>query len=356
MKVINTVTDINGGSVAAGDTLEYTFIAKNLGSDISINTAIYDTLAFNVNYVPGSVRIVTGPNVGTKTDASGDDQADYNSATRSLLIRIGTGANATTGGSVVNSPTGIDSSVVKFRVTTTTECVKLMCDNQSQNRSYMKGQGQISGNYLVGGSNPDAVDANGCPVKGTTSTSISIGVCPATVSSSNSPICVNDSIKLYAPFANDAIYSWTGPGGYTSSAQNPVRLNATSAMAGVYTVTISFPGSACTQSSPSTVVVNALPTPSIAETDASCTINDSKILNGGSANLTASGGVSYAWSTTQSLTSITVSPSISTTYTVTATNSNGCIATANKTITVEKFWPTSAQPDTWIPPAWAPST
>ncbi len=53
-----------------------------------------------------------------------------------------------------------------------------------------------------------------------------------------------------------------------------------------------------------------------------------------SITLSATGGVSYSWSSGQNTGSITVSPTQTTTYTVTASNSNGCTSTASKTVTV----------------------
>lgn len=61
-----------------------------------------------------------------------------------------------------------------------------------------------------------------------------------TLLSSNSPVCVNSTISLSAPTATS--YSWTGPNGFTSSAQNPTIPNATAAMAGIYSCVISGTG------------------------------------------------------------------------------------------------------------------
>jgi large repetitive protein len=83
-----------------------------------------------------------------------------------------------------------------------------------------------------------------------------------------------------------------------------------------------------------TLTVNALPTAIITETDASCAANDDKIVVGGTATLTASGGVTYAWNTTETTNAINVTPSISTTYTVTVSNASGCTVTAIKTIDI----------------------
>ncbi len=61
---------------------------------------------------------------------------------------------------------------------------------------------------------------------------------------------------------------------------------------------------------------------------------------GGSVELTASGGVSYLWSPVTGLSStntatVTASPTVNTTYTVTVTNASGCSATASRTVTIE---------------------
>jgi len=70
------------------------------------------------------------------------------------------------------------------------------------------------------------------------------------------------------------------------------------------------------------VTVNALPTPSV-NNDTSC--------NGATVTLTATGGVSYHWSTGAITASITTATAG--TYTVTATNASGCTATASGTVT-----------------------
>ena len=59
-----------------------------------------------------------------------------------------------------------------------------------------------------------------------------------------------------------------------------------------------------------------------------------------STTLTASGASSYRWSTNTFTASITVIPTITTTYNVTGTNSYGCTATASRTVTVNPLIPT----------------
>lgn len=111
-----TVTDVNGGSARPGDVLEYTIALTNSGLDGAVQTVVRDTLPVNATYVPGSLTVVSGANAGAKTDATGDDQAEYTAAARRVTFRVGTGANATTGGSL--APAAATS--VRFRVTINT--------------------------------------------------------------------------------------------------------------------------------------------------------------------------------------------------------------------------------------------
>ncbi|MBI5536407.1 MAG: DUF11 domain-containing protein [Deltaproteobacteria bacterium] len=95
-----TVKDLNGGLVLTGDELEYTIKATNTGSDDAVNTTVTDALEAGLAFVPGSIRIVSGGVVGLKTDPAGDDQGEYEAASKSVTVRVGSGATATKGGLV----------------------------------------------------------------------------------------------------------------------------------------------------------------------------------------------------------------------------------------------------------------
>jgi len=106
------VLDLNGGVLLAGEELEYTIEVSNTGNDSSVRTILTDALPMGVSLVPGSIRIADGPNAGNKTEAGGDDQVSYDSGTRTITARLGTGANATQGGSIA-----VDAkTTVVFRV------------------------------------------------------------------------------------------------------------------------------------------------------------------------------------------------------------------------------------------------
>lgn len=100
---------------------------------------------------------------------------------------------------------------------------------------------------------------NGCSIVATTYATVN--PLPATPSASaNSPVCIGQDMKLYASAVPGASYEWTGPSGYNSNAQNPIRLTATTAMAGNYYVRSLLNG--C-YSSNSSVTVNVVTAPNV---------------------------------------------------------------------------------------------
>jgi gliding motility-associated-like protein len=71
--------------------------------------------------------------------------------------------------------------------------------------------------------------------------------------STNAPICVGDSLKLFAPPFSGAVYSWIGPNGYNSSDRNPVIAVSDFTHVGEYILTVSAP-TGCSVVSDSVVV------------------------------------------------------------------------------------------------------
>ncbi|MDD5057077.1 MAG: DUF11 domain-containing protein [Sideroxydans sp.] len=97
--VVKTATDVNGGDLMIGDTLRYTISLSNTGQDTATNLVVSDNIPQYTTYVPNSLQILTGPNAGAKTDGAGDDQAEYiATGTPRVVFRLGSGADASTGG------------------------------------------------------------------------------------------------------------------------------------------------------------------------------------------------------------------------------------------------------------------
>ncbi|MBC7862632.1 MAG: hypothetical protein IAF38_06625, partial [Bacteroidia bacterium] len=343
--------DLNGGAVLPGDIIEYTVVGKNIGSDPSVNTYITDTLEQNGVFVPGSIIITSGPNAGAKTDAAGDDQAEYVVGTkRYVKVRIGTGANAVTGGTVNNSPLGIDSTQFRFRVVATTDCIILACDNIINNQAYIYGTGNISGNTFNNGSNPGIFDVFGCPIPGTTTTPISAASCSPPSASSNSPVCTGNTINLSATGSTAATYSWTGPSAFVSTLANPTRAGATAAMAGTYTCVISVTGTTCTFTVTTVVAVNTTPaTPAPSSNSPVCTGNTINL------STAAVAGATYSWTGPSAFASALQNPTrpgatvaMAGTYSVTVT-AGGCTSAVGTTAVVVNATPATPAPSSNTP-------
>jgi uncharacterized repeat protein (TIGR01451 family) len=113
--LVKSVADDNGGQAEPGDVLTYTIPVANTGLDPAAGLVLTDAIPAGTQYVAGSLEITTGPNAGAKTDAPGDDQAEFDAAGNRVVFRLGPGANATNGGTLPTS--GPDSVTgVRFKV------------------------------------------------------------------------------------------------------------------------------------------------------------------------------------------------------------------------------------------------
>ncbi len=254
---VENITHPGAAVASPGDLLEYTVSGLNIGSDPAVNTYITDKIEGNAAYVPNSIVVTYGPNSGAKTDAAGDDQAEYIASTKTIKVRIGTGANSFQGGQIDNSPTGIDHTLIKFRVQISSDCVYMYCDNVVDNSAHITGTGNISGNIFDNASNPGVFDSNGCAISGTTATPVNITGCAAPTVTVNSPICPGGNINLTATSSPSATYLWTGPNGFTSTSTSPTISNVSVANSGTYTANIYVTGTGCHFVYPIVVEVNA---------------------------------------------------------------------------------------------------
>lgn len=286
--------DINGGTVVPGDILEYTIVSKNIGSDVSINTILTDTLDERLTYLPGTMQITYGPNSGVKTDPIDADQAEFIALDNVIRARIGTGASGTTGGSVVNSPTGADSTVLKFRVQLLDDCPVWQCGELLENKAYLFGTGQISG--ITNGNNgaSDQLDINGCPSLESGTVLVDVSACADTIILYTDSLCVGETLSLDFPNSPYLVYEWTGPNGYVSTVNNPTIPNVQLTDAGTYLLSVSYNGVSCISDTSAPVFVSDNPTIQLNNL-----VNDS-CYNSGSGTIDISGvgnaDFTYTWS------------------------------------------------------------
>ena len=187
------------------------------------------------------------------------------------------------------------------------------------------------GNYSIVGLSAGTyqislTDANGCIATVTQSVTAPAALAATAVAQSYSCFGGTGGVSLTVTGGTfPHTYSWTGPGGFTSTAQN---ING--AAIGIYNVTV-IDANLCTTTTTATVSgpATAVSITLDNKTNVSCSNGTN-----GSINITATGGTPgymYVWSdasTLQDRTGLAAD-----TYTVTVTDANGCTTTQSEVIT-----------------------
>ncbi|MBS1602431.1 MAG: T9SS type A sorting domain-containing protein [Bacteroidetes bacterium] len=170
----------------------------------------------------------------------------------------------------------------------------------------------------------------------------------ALASSSGSLTCANTSVTLTgSSTTSGAVYSWTGPLGFTSSIQDPVVSTP-----GIYTLTVTAGG--C--SAQDTALVSQNTTRPVGLTATAIPIDATLTCTNNNVNFTAGAqtpNLTYSWTGPDGpiATAGSITVSSTGTYTLTATDpTNGCTATASSVVTQNTTAPqgvtTSALPAT----------
>jgi len=176
---------------------------------------------------------------------------------------------------------------------------------------------------------------------------------PVAITATNiSPVCQGEPIQFNAVPKGDAIpfvYAWTGPNGFTSTDQNPVLTNTTTAATGTYTVTVT---DALGQTATATTNAIVNPAPNSNFTVSAETINLRH--NSVTLSIPPEKNVVYDWDlgdgTTANQTTINYAYTIAGnipeyTITLTTKDSIGCSSTSTKKIEVVPFIPNVFTPN-----------
>jgi hypothetical protein len=158
----------------------------------------------------------------------------------------------------------------------------------------------VTTNYTITGSS-----SQGCIGLPVVATVVYTNNLTVTITGSNT-ICFGDVLNLNANGAST--YTWS-TGATTSTIAPTPTANITYSVLGT--------SSTCSNTALFNVTVNPLP-------NITATSNSSLMCIGQSANLTANGGTSYTWTPGGANMSITITPTITTTYSVIGISSNGC--------------------------------
>jgi hypothetical protein len=154
------------------------------------------------------------------------------------------------------------------------------------------------------------------------------------IAGSNSPLCAESTLNLSA--SGGVSYNWSGPNGFTSTAQNPTIANVTTTASGTYSVTATATNG-CSSTTTTNVVVNPRPVVSVIfPSNSECAGHQAAIHMQGP-------GPNHTWLWTGPNNLYLASPSIwipalsnvhSGTYIGTATNTNGCSDTVTMQLNV----------------------
>jgi hypothetical protein len=145
---------------------------------------------------------------------------------------------------------------------------------------------------------------------GTAAVNVSVATAPTVMVSGNNTLCAGQSTTLTASGANS--YFWNNGSFSSTIAVSPsVSVN--------YTAT-GTSNNGCSSAGTIAVIVNALPTVSVAGGGTLC--------SGQSATLTASGASTYTWDGGSNSNAIIVTPTANTTYSVAGTSAQGCSGNA----------------------------
>ena len=145
--------------------------------------------------------------------------------------------------------------------------------------------------------------------------------------SNDTSICNGSSLPLFA--SGGSFYSWSPSNGLNNSTiSNPIATPASSITYHVNVTNVT----GCTAEDSVVVTVNSLPTPIVN--------TDTTVCYGTSAQLNASGGVSYSWSPATGLNNSAISdplanPLVTTSYTVTVTDAAGCSSSSSTAVIID---------------------
>ena len=295
-----------------------------------------------VNAIPVSPVITTnGPTTfceGGNVTLSLADEAEYlwsNGETTANIDVIASGSYSVIVTDIngcqseTSAVTSVTVNPLPKTPTITTDGTTTFCEGGSLNltasagSTYLWSNGAVmqsilvttSGNYWV-----QVTNDKGCQSDTSAGTKVIVNPLPKTPAiNAGGPtsFCIGVNVLLTSDAATN--YSWSN-GANTQS--------ITVAATGLYSVKVTDDkGCESEPSAAASVTVNPLPAPPVISASGSTTFCD-----GSSVNLTASGGISYSWSSGENVAEITVT--MEGIYTVTATDINGCSNSTGKTITV----------------------
>jgi gliding motility-associated-like protein/uncharacterized repeat protein (TIGR01451 family) len=216
---------INSTSVADTAYNYNLIVSGTCGNDTSINVSLMVNPAANITTEPINKTVCAGSSVSFSVTATGTGLT-YQWRKGIVNLVNGVTISGATSATLTINPTAVTDTAYNYTV-----IVSGTCGNDTS----------INASLLV---NP----------------------LPPAVAGSNSPVCIGEPINLTAQAVTGATYQWTGPNGFTSSAQDTTILSATLSEAGGYALTVSANGCVSGTSTTFVVVSNCIADLSIVKT------------------------------------------------------------------------------------------
>lgn len=336
-----TIT-VNSGSICSGNS--FTIVPNNAntytiqGGNVVVNPLISTSYTVAGTSTNGCVSQVATSNVSVSISPTIAVNSGAICAGDSFTL-IPSGASSYTYSSGSNTVNPLNNTTYSVFGTSSVGCISTntaianVTVNNKPTISVNNGSICAGGTFIIipTGASIYTISGGLTSVSPNTTTSYSItGTSSAGCLSSNTAICnviVSPSPTLSTNSGsicagNSFVINPTGAGSFTiSGGSATVSPNTTTS----YSITgASSLGCLSSNTAVSTVTVKSLPTLAIQSTN-------SLICEGETVTITVSGANSYSWSTSSTLNSIIVSPTISTSYSVTGTNVDGCEKTESIT-------------------------
>lgn len=305
----------NNGPLCEGATL-------NLTGSASTTYTWSGPNSFSSNAQSPSIPSVTTTAGGTYTFTVIDGNNCTNSVTTVVIINSNPPL-------VVNNPTVCVGDPINLTATaggaTYAWSGPLGFTSAAQNPNIAVSTIGMTGAYSV-----TLTTAAGC--SNTAVANVGVFAVPSPTIVTNSPICVGGQLTLSG--SGGAVYQWTGPNSFSDPNQNASISPVTMAANGTYTLLAT--AGTCSAMTTAVVVINPLPTPNI--------VTNSPICIGTDINLSATGGTAFVWAGPNSFVGANPTETITAagmanagTYTVVATDANGCVnfTTANVVVNAQ---------------------
>ncbi|PQJ10546.1 hypothetical protein CJD36_011260 [Flavipsychrobacter stenotrophus] len=292
--VNDCLTPLNNGPVCQGDTLKLTALGDSTGATYSwygpngFTSTMQNPIRPNVSYLDSGDYFVIKTYGGVP-----DTESTHFSIKLNPVITAGSNSPVCVGGtiSLTSGPTTTGQTFSWSGPNVFTSVL--------QNPTIAPASEVDTGFYTV------IATLDGCT--DTASTHVHVIHVTVPILSSNGPLCSGDNLQLFATDTLSGVtWAWSGPGGLSSTTQNPTFTAVTATNSGIYTLTAT--SGACSATNTLNVVVSTMPTiPYV--------LPQTRICAGGTIDLqidpaTLTPGAVYHWSGPNGFTSTITHPTI----------------------------------------------